>query len=153
MSLLVQVGTADAPADRFGSPDAAVLASRLRSAVEAALRTEAYDDAEISLTLLADAAIAALNERYLDHEGPTDVLSFTLHEPGESPLGDVYIGWEQALRQAERLDVPAAEELVRLAVHGTLHVLGHDHPAGEAREASEMWTLQERIVRSLVEAG
>ncbi|NIP78659.1 MAG: rRNA maturation RNase YbeY, partial [Gemmatimonadetes bacterium] len=49
-------------------------------------------DATLSLTLLDDADIAALNGEYLDRDGPTDVIAFALHDPGESPLGDVYVG-------------------------------------------------------------
>jgi probable rRNA maturation factor len=64
-------------------------------------------------------------------------------------LGDVCIGIEQAARQASALDVPFREEMMRLAVHGTLHILGMDHPTGPRRSASAMWRLQEKIVARL----
>jgi probable rRNA maturation factor len=118
----------------------------IRAAVRAALDAGQVTDAEISVTLLADDEIAELNRRYLGHEGPTDVIAFPLWDDGEPPVGDVYIGHDQALRQAASHHVPAREELARLAVHGTLHVLGHDHPDGDARLDSEMWRVQEAIV-------
>jgi len=118
----------------------------VRRAVRATLEAESVERAELSVTLMGDAAISALNARYLGHAGPTDVLSFALFEPGEAPVGDVYIGFDQALRQADTLGTPAQHELARLAVHGTLHVLGHDHPVGAGRTRSRMWRLQERIV-------
>jgi probable rRNA maturation factor len=101
---------------------------------------------------LDDRGIAELNERYLSHDGPTDVLSFPLYDQNEPPIGDVYIGIEQACRQAAALGVDPLEELTRLAVHGTLHVLGHEHPEGMGREKSAMWRLQERIVAEAMRA-
>lgn len=123
----------------------------LRRAVEATLRDHGADAAELSVTLLDDQAIQALNREHLNHDWPTDVLSFALWEEGEPVLGDIYIGAEQAARQAEEAEVPLTEELVRLAVHGTLHVLGHDHPdEGGARAASPMYRLQERLVQDVL---
>lgn len=123
----------------------------LGRAVRATLEAEGIAEAEVCVTLLDDKRIAELNERYLAHDGPTDVLSFPLWSEGEPPVGDVYIGLEQAMRQAGALGVSQAEELVRLAVHGTLHVLGYEHPDGAAREQSAMWELQEQIVMAVVE--
>ena len=120
----------------------------IRRAVREALRGEGARRAEISVTLCADDEIARLHERYLSVAGPTDVLSFALHAGGEDPLGDVYVGREQALRQAAAEGVPPAEELARLAVHGALHVLGRDHPKGAGREASEMFRAQEAAVKA-----
>jgi len=77
------------------------------------------------------------------------VLSFALHEDGEPPLGDVYLGVAQARRQAAAAGVTEEEELVRLAVHGTLHVLGWDHPMDESRVRTPMWRRQERYVAGL----
>jgi probable rRNA maturation factor len=54
-----------------------------------------------------------------------------------------------AEREARRRGIPVREELIRLVVHGTLHVLGHDHPEGEGRTVSPMWRRQERYVSAL----
>jgi rRNA maturation RNase YbeY len=120
----------------------------LERAVVLTLIDAGVADAEISLTLLDDHGIRDLNLRYLGKDRPTDVIAFAL---GREPvlIGDIYLGAEQAARQASELGVPLAEELVRLAVHGTLHVLGHDHPEGEDREASPMFRLQEDLVRRI----
>jgi probable rRNA maturation factor len=122
-------------------------------AVRETLRAEGHDAGEVSVAFLSDAEITALNREYLDHDRPTDVISFALHGEGEPVLGDVYVGVDQALRQAEELGVEPREELLRLAVHGTLHVVGHDHPEGEERAGSEMFRRQEEILRSLLDAG
>lgn len=121
----------------------------VRAAVCAALSDMAVTEADVSVSLLADDRIAALNREYLGHAGPTDVLSFPLYRKGEPVVGEICVGLEQARRQAASLDVPFHEEIARLAVHGTLHVLGLDHPAGAGRLASAMWRRQERIVRRL----
>jgi probable rRNA maturation factor len=127
-----------------------VALAEVEAAVRAVLRAEGVTDAEISVALLGDSAIAELNERYLAHPGPTDVLSFPLHADGAPPLGDVYIGVDQARRQAAEFGVAAREEVLRLAVHGTLHVLGYDHPEGADREGCEMYRRQEELLGSVL---
>lgn len=122
----------------------------LRRAVEATLAADDVDAGEISLALLGDADIRAMNRDHLKHDRVTDVISFRLWEEGEPVVGDVYIGVEQAERQAAEAGVSLEEELARLAVHGTLHSLGWDHPDdAEARAGSEMYRRQEEIVASL----
>ncbi|GAC1463259.1 MAG: hypothetical protein PVSMB1_13700 [Gemmatimonadaceae bacterium] len=92
--------------------------------------------------------MSQLNNRYFGHHGPTDVISFGLTSVGKrgAVVGDVYICAEVARDNARRQGISAGEELLRLVVHGTLHVLGHDHPRGEARTTSPMWRKQERIL-------
>ncbi len=117
-------------------------------AVRAAVEDRGVVDGELSLTLLDDDGMAALNREWLDRDGPTDVLAFALHETPDPPVGDIYLGVERAVAQAREEKEPVGRELARLAVHGTLHVLGWDHPE-TGRERSEMWQLQERIVAAL----
>jgi probable rRNA maturation factor len=125
---------------------------RVEAAVRHALRAEGVDEAEISVALVGDAEITALNREYLDHEGPTDVISFALHEKGDPPLGDVYVCVDQAARQAAEFGATPREEVLRLAVHGTLHVLGYDHPEGAERTGSEMFVRQEELLKAFLAA-
>lgn len=124
-------------------------AERLEAAVGHALEAEEGDVLELSLTLLDDAEIRALNRDYLGHDRPTDVIAFALGGP-EDLVGDVYLGVDQARRQAAEHGVALEDELARLAIHGTLHVLGHDHPAGEERWDSPMFARQEQILRTFL---
>ncbi len=117
----------------------------------AALAAEGVLQAEVSVTLLDDARITDLNREYLGKDRPTDVIAFPLHAPGEPVLGDVYLGFEQARRQAEEFQVPLEEELLRLVIHGTLHVLGHEHPEGQGRVESEMFRVQEELLNAVLE--
>lgn len=142
MSVAVEISQIDTEAPRS-------ILAQVKRAVEATLKHEHIDDASISVTLLNDTRIRAMNRKYLEHDTVTDVISFPLYERGERPVGDVYIGYEQAERQASDADVDIPEEVSRLAIHGTLHVLGYDHPEDETRTRSEMWELQEAILRTL----
>lgn len=118
---------------------------RVAAAVRMALESEGVQEAEISVALIDDEAISQLNQEYLGHAGPTDVISFALHEDGEAPLGDLYVGVEQAERQSTEWGSTPAEEVLRLALHGTLHVLGYDHPE-EDRAESPMYRRQEELL-------
>ena len=118
-------------------------------AVRAALESGAgATTGELSISFVDDAQIAELNARWLDRAGPTDVIAFSLGDPG-SVLGDVYISVETARVNAAEREIAPGEELLRLVLHGTLHVLGHDHPEGAGRESSDMYLLQEELLRGL----
>ena len=123
----------------------------------------------MGLALLDAAAMRRLNRRATGRRGVTDVLAFALPQPDGALLGDVYICPDAARRWLDGVPRPTFqvarsgrtsnvrhatcnldEELVRLTVHGTLHVLGYDHPAGRGRTRSAMWRRQERYVRRLL---
>jgi probable rRNA maturation factor len=150
IDIQVEISASGAPQTANLPPEADRWVEAARAAVETTLADRGVDEAEMSLTLLDDEGIRSLNREHLDHDRPTDVLAFALYRDGEPVLGDVYLGWEQARRQANREGVPILEEVARLAVHGTLHVLGYDHPeAAESRAGSEMYRLQESILSGL----
>jgi probable rRNA maturation factor len=81
---------------------------------------------EVSLVLGGDRLLRRLNRDYRGKDRPTDVLSFP-GDGGEAGLGDVVISVETAGRNARRLGRSLRQELDVLALHGLLHVLGHDH--------------------------
>jgi rRNA maturation RNase YbeY len=135
----------DVSADGLRSP---VALTRLADVVRLVLKAEKVDRAMISVALVSDRRIAAMNQRHLRHRGATDVISFGFRAVADGPvIGDVYIAPGVAARNARAAKVGVREELVRLVVHGVLHVLGHDHPEGEARLTSPMWRRQERLVQ------
>jgi probable rRNA maturation factor len=105
----------------------------------------------VELALLDAAAMRRLNRRHTGRRGLTDVIAFALPQPDGTLVGDVYICPDAARSgNGQRGTGNVAEELVRLAVHGTLHVLGYDHPEGRGRTRSAMWRRQERYVRRLL---
>ena len=112
------------------------------------LRAERVKEAVVSITFVGPAGIRSLNHQHLGHDRVTDVIAFSLPVAGSRlPVADVYICPAVAARNAAEAGVRVTEELRRLVVHGVLHVLGYDHPAGTARMTSAMWRRQERYLR------
>jgi probable rRNA maturation factor len=109
-------------------------------------------DMELSLLLVDQPTITALNREHLGEEGATDVLAFPIDEPGESPagvpavLGDVVLCPAVAERQAADAGHRVRDELRLLTVHGILHLLGMDH--AEPGEEREMFGLTDRLLDS-----
>jgi probable rRNA maturation factor len=104
--------------------------------------------AALSITFLSERAMRALNGRALGHDRVTDVIAFRF-EHLDAIAGDIYVCPVAARRSAHEAGISPLEELLRLVVHGVLHVLGHDHPDDASRTASSMWKLQERYVQRL----
>jgi probable rRNA maturation factor len=101
-------------------------------------------ESTLSLMLVRDRTIRALNREHRGKDTATDVLSFPMFEPGEASgaprlLGDVVISLDSAQRQAAAYDAPLEREMERLLIHGILHLLGHDHmePGERARMEAE----------------
>lgn len=144
----------DVAAESVRIPVARAMVARVADRV---LRAEGVRDAALSITFVTDRRIAALNWQHLQHRGPTDVISFGFSPAHEgAPLeGDIYIAPEVARRNAVANRTPVREELLRLVVHGVLHVVGHDHPDGQERYASPMWRRQETLLGAAMksEAG
>lgn len=110
--------------------------SLLRQAEFVLGRLRIHPRATLSVVLVDESAMAALHERWLDEEGPTDVMSFPMDElrPGveggasvEGVLGDVVICPQVAARQAEQVGHSERDEIGVLLTHGILHLLGYDH--------------------------
>jgi probable rRNA maturation factor len=106
----------------------------------------------VSLVLTGDEGIRTLNRDYREVDRPTDVLAFPLAEPFELEdpgatvfLGEIYVSVETARAQARAARRPLAREVAHLALHGLLHLLGHDHPTAAARR--RMALLEARLLR------
>jgi probable rRNA maturation factor len=116
-----------------------------------------HPQAELVISFVDAAAMSELHQRFLDEPGPTDVMSFPMDElrppaAGEAPepgiLGDVVICPEVAARQAVEVGHSLAEEMLVLATHGILHLLGFDH--GDRAEEREMFNLQRKLVLAFI---
>ena len=122
----------------------------LRRAALAAFESQGERDGEVSYTFLSTQEIRVLNREYLDRDRATDVIAFELGE-GSTLMGDVYISPEVAAANAVQHGELEQNEILRLVVHGSLHVAGLDHPEGPERETAPMFTLQEELLRSIVD--
>ncbi|HLK12884.1 MAG TPA: rRNA maturation RNase YbeY [Candidatus Binatia bacterium] len=128
------------------------LAARLRRSAERLLVALRLADAELSVLLVSDRGMRALNRAWRGKDRPTDVLAFAQREgAGGAPaglLGDVVISVDTARRQAAERGAPVADEAQRLLVHGLLHLLGYDHERSAA-EAARMRRRERALIRRL----
>lgn len=115
---------------------------------------------ELTIIVVDPATMTEYNEKWMDKQGPTDVLSFPMDElrPGtdeleaeEGYLGDMVLCPEVASKDAESEGVVVGEHLELLTVHGILHLLGYDH--AEPEEHQEMFSLQDELLRRWRDGG
>jgi len=123
-------------------------------AVAHTLRRHHCPTADISIALVDDAQIATLNEQYLGHEGPTDVLSFELGDSAtqangqcRSVDGEIVISLETAAREGAGRGHTATAEALLYAIHGTLHLLGYLDD--DAEQAATMHRLEDAILAEI----
>jgi probable rRNA maturation factor len=102
---------------------------------------------EINIILTDKPTIRRMNKTFLDEAGETDVIAFpytTVPETVNQAFGDIYIAAPVAEENAERFGDSPRRELVRLIVHGLLHLLGYDDHGVQDRK--KMWKRQELFV-------
>jgi probable rRNA maturation factor len=135
-------------------PDAeAVILRAINAAAEMA--DADVGDAEIAVMLTDDAGIRTLNSNWRGIDKPTNVLSFPAlqptgqREPDDAPrmLGDIAIAYQTMREEADQEQKPFEHHLSHLAVHGFLHLIGHDHETDDEAEAME--TLEQEILAQL----
>ena len=118
----------------------------LSAAIEGVLRGEAINDADISLAIIDDRHMRELNARYLNHDEPTDVLSFLLDSRSGYVEGEIIVSAETAIARAGEFGWSATDELLLYVIHGTLHLVGYDDcdPAGRAamREREKVYLMR-----------
>ena len=116
---------------------------------------ELAEEVELSILFTDNAEVQQLNKEYRGKDKPTDVLSFSMSE-GESPiaspsLGDVVISVPIAVEQAVEYQVTTEQELLRLLIHGILHLLGYDHEDVPELEVVRMQTQEDKLQAELEE--
>jgi len=97
----------------------------------------------VSITFVDDAFIRRLNKKYRKIDRATDVLSFPMNE--RELLGDVIISLDTAKRNSKRYKEKFDKEIVRLVVHGILHLLDYDHE--KKNEKIKFFKKQEELIR------
>lgn len=121
---------------------------RLREVARLVLAAENMADYEISLAFVDNPTIHRLNKQYLNHDEPTDVLSFPLSDPHARKLaGELVIGVEVALEQAQARGHDVHAELALYVIHGLLHLCGYDDKA--AKDAKIMRARERHFLREL----
>jgi len=113
----------------------AVNERQLIDAAKSVLADSPFSSAKISLVVIDDPAIHELNRRYLNHDWPTDVLSFVLEDGGHHLEGEVIISADTAAESAGELGCSAAAEQLLYVIHGVLHLIGfRDKAPGDAAQ-------------------
>ncbi len=108
----------------------------VRRAVAEAAAVVSTTAGELAIVLTDDSAIRILNREWRNKDAATNVLSFPM--PAASALlGDVVIAYETTAREAEDEGKPLRNHLAHLAVHGFLHLVGHDHETDQEADAME----------------
>jgi probable rRNA maturation factor len=111
----------------------------------------ALSSVDMTIVLTDDAQLHELNREYLGVDAPTDVLSFPASESdpetGTPYLGDILISIPRAKQHADAAGHSVEDEAQLLVVHGTLHLLGHDH--AKAGEKARMWKAQAEVMSGL----
>jgi probable rRNA maturation factor len=120
-------------ADQSHRPDRA----RLKKAVRLILQDAGIRSAEISIAIVTDVRMQEFNRQYLQHDYPTDVLSFLLdHDRQEKSLeGQIIASAEYAAREAINYGWTTDDELLLYIIHGCLHLVGHDDTTPGAKKA------------------
>ena len=132
------------------------LVEKLTGAAAILLKEYGLEHAEVGIILAGDSCLHELNRSYRRVDNPTDVLAFGFLEPEDLAreaeqkredlvLGDVYISLDRAAAQSREAGHHLRREILLLAVHGLLHLLGFDHSAPAEREA--MQKKEEEILR------
>jgi probable rRNA maturation factor len=131
--------------------------TRLRAVARAVLEGEGVTAARISLAFVDSATIHRLNKQFLNHDEPTDVISFPLSGPGAKALeGEVVIGAEIARARAAELGHDDRDELALYVIHGLLHLCGYDDTtkaAARAMRARERHYLEMLGLPDIAEPG
>lgn len=116
---------------------------RIKNVILKSLEYEKITKASINVIIVDSEYMIQLNDKYLKHNYATDVLAFELED---EPLeGEIYICYQTALSQAKEYKVTITNELCRLAVHGTLHLLGYNDDTEINKKI--MYQLQEKIIQ------
>ena len=129
------------------APDDDFIRAWVTRALEAAAATPGV---EVSVRIVAEDEMRALNRDYRDKDKPTNVLSFPagqvtgLPEAESMPIGDIVVCADVVSNEAAEQGKASPDHWAHMLVHGTLHLLGFDHEADA--EAAAMETLESRIL-------
>jgi len=101
----------------------------------------------LNIIYVSDKVILSINRKYLKHNRVTDVITFSLSEERNTIEGEIYISVDTAKRQAGEFKVSLRNELMRLAVHGALHLAGYDD--FNEKKRNEMHKLENKYLEMI----
>ncbi len=99
----------------------------------------------LDISFVNDSVIEGVNHKFLQHIGPTDIITFDYSDEEKIISGEFVIGYEEAQRNAEKFLVSLREELFRLIIHGVLHLVGFDDVTPELKR--KMKSVENKLVK------
>jgi len=124
-----------------------VVTTHVRDAVIAAARLSGFTLGSIGVLITDDETIHRINHEHLDHDYPTDVISFAYHQQSPKVEGELVASLDTAAREASVLGWTTLNELLLYVIHGTLHICGLDDQTVEARK--RMRQAEQQVLASL----
>jgi len=106
---------------------------QLAAAARRVVNDAGFSRGEISIAVVDDSRMHELNRQYLQHDYPTDVLSFVLEQGDDSLEGEIIVSADYAFREAARFGWETQDELLLYVIHGSLHLVGYDDQYPEAK--------------------
>lgn len=97
----------------------------IRNWINDTIIAEGYQLEELNFILCSDEYLLAMNQQYLKHDTYTDVITFDNSEGLKTILGDIFISIERIQENARQFKTTTQQELCRVMIHGTLHLLGY----------------------------
>jgi probable rRNA maturation factor len=97
----------------------------IKAWIKATIAAESYELEELNFIFCSDEYLLRINQDYLNHDTYTDVITFDNSEGFKIITGDIFISIDRIKENAKDLDVPVTQELCRVMIHGTLHLLGY----------------------------
>lgn len=107
--------------------------ARLEACALKILQAEGPENCELSLAVVDDETIHQVNRDFLEHDYPTDVISFVLDQSDDTLEGEIVASAETAIAEAARYGWNPEDELLLYITHGTLHLVGYDDQTPEAK--------------------
>jgi probable rRNA maturation factor len=105
-----------------------------KKAIEKVFVLEKYKLSAVSYIFCSDAYLVQLNNQYLKHNFYTDILTFLISTVNEPIVSEIYISIDRVKENAKHFDIPYQNELLRVMIHGALHLCGYDDQTIMAKE-------------------
>lgn len=123
----------------------------LKAWIKEAIKLEGYRLDELSFILCSDEYLLRINQEYLDHDTYTDVITFDNSEVAKTITGDIFISIERIVENANQYGLLVSDELQRVMIHGTLHLLGYKDKGKVAKKIMTEKEDEYLAIRSFIE--
>ena len=121
-----------------GNEAGVVSSEAVISAMSTVLNGEEKDYTSVSVLLVSDDEIQKIHKKYLGNDHATDVVTFPLHEAADPIEGEIYVSWQTTKRNSTLYANTHSNEIIRVVIHGILHLIGYDDSTPELRDEMKM---------------